>query len=81
MNRIGFLITSVLIALYFLASTVFVVDQRQVGVLYSFGQIKSVVTEPGLHWKLPRPLENVVYLDKRILTLDSPDTGSIQTAE
>ena len=81
MNRIGFLITSVLIALYFLTSTVFVVDQRQVGVLYSFGQIKSVVTEPGLHWKLPRPLENVVYLDKRILTLDSPDTGSIQTAE
>ena len=81
MNRIGFLITSVLIALYFLASTVFVVDQRQVGVLYSFGQIKSVVTEPGLHWKLPRPLENVVYLDKRILTLDSPDTASIQTAE
>ena len=81
MNRIGFLSTSVLIALYFLASTVFVVDQRQVGVLYSFGQIKSVVTEPGLHWKLPRPLENVVYLDKRILTLDSPDTGSIQTAE
>lgn len=81
MNRIGFLITSVLIALYFLTSTVFVVDQRQVGVLYSFGQIKSVVNEPGLHWKLPRPLENVVYLDKRILTLDSPDTGSIQTAE
>ena len=81
MNRIGFLITSVLIALYFLTSTVFVVDQRQVGVLYSFGQIKSVVNQPGLHWKLPRPLENVVYLDKRILTLDSPDTGSIQTAE
>ncbi len=81
MNRIGFLITSILIALYFLTSTVFVVDQRQVGVLYSFGQIKSVVTDPGLHWKLPRPLENVVYLDKRILTLDSPDTGSIQTAE
>lgn len=81
MNRIGFLITSVLIALYFLTSTVFVVDQRQVAVLYSFGQIKSVVNQPGLHWKLPRPLENVVYLDKRILTLDSPDTGSIQTAE
>ena len=81
MNRIGFLITSVLIGLYFLTSTVFVVDQRQVAVLYSFGQIKSVVNQPGLHWKLPRPLENVVYLDKRILTLDSPDTGSIQTAE
>ena len=81
MNRIGFLITSVLIGLYFLTSTVFVVDQRQVAVLYSFGQIKSVVNQPGLHWELPRPLEKVVYLDKRILTLDSPDTGSIQTAE
>jgi modulator of FtsH protease HflC len=64
-----------------LASTLFVVDQRQFGVLYSFGQIKEVITEPGLRFKLPQPFQNVVFLDRRILTLDSPETGSIQTAE
>jgi membrane protease subunit HflC len=58
-----------------------VVDQRQFGVLYSFGQIKEVITEPGLRFKLPQPFQNVVFLDRRVLTLDSPETGSIQTAE
>jgi modulator of FtsH protease HflC len=81
MNKLGFAVTTLLIALAIAASTLFVVDQRQFGVLYSFGQIKDVITEPGLRWKLPQPFMNVVFLDRRILTLDSPETGSIQTAE
>ena len=81
MNKIGLIISSLLIAVAVLASTLFVVDQRQFGVLYSFGQIKEVITEPGLRFKLPQPFQNVVFLDRRILTLDSPETGSIQTAE
>ena len=81
MNKIGLIISSLLIAVAVLASTLFVVDQRQFGVLYSFGQIKEVITEPGLRFKLPQPFQNVVFLDRRVLTLDSPETGSIQTAE
>jgi modulator of FtsH protease HflC len=81
MNRLGLIITSLLIGIAILASTLFVVDQRQFGVLYSFGQIKEVITEPGLRFKLPQPFQNIVFLDRRILTLDSPETGSIQTAE
>jgi modulator of FtsH protease HflC len=81
MNKIGFAITTLLVALAVFASTLFVVDQRQFGVLYSFGQIKEVITEPGLRFKLPQPFQNVVFLDRRVLTLDSPETGSIQTAE
>ncbi len=81
MNKIGFVISGLLVMLAILASTLFVVDQRQFGVLYSFGQIKEVITEPGLRFKLPQPFQNVVFLDRRILTLDSPETGSIQTAE
>jgi membrane protease subunit HflC len=50
-------------------------------VVYSFGQIKEVITEPGLRFKLPPPFQNVVFLDRRVLTLDSPETGSLQTAE
>lgn len=81
MNKLGFAITTLLVALAVFASTLFVVDQRQFGVLYSFGQIKEVITEPGLRFKLPQPFQNVVFLDRRVLTLDSPETGSIQTAE
>ena len=81
MNKLGFVISTLLVALAVFASTLFVVDQRQFGVLYSFGQIKEVITEPGLRFKLPQPFQNVVFLDRRVLTLDSPETGSIQTAE
>ncbi len=81
MNKLGFILASALLAIVILASTLFVVDQRQFGVLYSFGQIKEVITEPGLRFKFPQPFQNVVFLDKRVLTLDSPETGSIQTAE
>jgi len=81
MNRIGFYLSSTLVALALLSSTLFVVDQRQFGVVYALGQIKEVVTEPGLHMKLPPPLQNVTYIDKRLLTLDNADTEPMLTAE
>ena len=81
MNRLGLWVSSVLVLLVLLGSTLFVVDQRQFGVVYALGQIKEVVTEPGLHFKLPPPLQNVNYIDKRLLTLDSPDTEPMLTAE
>ncbi|MES2937977.1 MAG: protease modulator HflC [Pseudomonadota bacterium] len=81
MNRIGFIVSSLLVAVALLSSMLFVVDQRQFGVVYAFGQIKDVITEPGLHFKLPPPLQNVSYIDKRLLTLDSPDTEPMLTAE
>ena len=59
----------------------FVVDQRQFGVVYALGQIKTVITEPGLNWKLPPPFQNVSYIDKRLLTLESTDTEPMLTAE
>ena len=81
MNRVGFIGTTVLIVLALLASTLFVVDQRQFGVVYQLGQIQRVITEPGLNFKLPPPLQNVSYIDKRLLTLDSMDTEPVLTAE
>ena len=81
MNRIGFILTSVLVLLALASSTMFVVDQRQFGVVYALGQIREVISEPGLHFKLPPPLQNVSYIDRRLLTLDSTDTESMLTAE
>jgi membrane protease subunit HflC len=81
MNRIGIALSGLLALILFAGSTLFVVDQRQVGVIYALGEIKEVITEPGLKWKLPPPFQNVVFLDKRVQTLDSPETRPIFTAE
>ena len=81
MNKVGFIGTTVLILLGLLASTLFVVDQRQFGVVYQLGQIQKVITQPGLNFKLPPPFQNVSYIDKRLLTLDSMDTEPMLTAE
>jgi membrane protease subunit HflC len=74
-------VSSVLVLLVLLSSTLFVVDQRQFGVVYALGQIKDVITEPGLHAKLPPPFQNVTYIDKRLLVLDSVDAEPMLTAE
>ncbi len=81
MNRIGFYFAGALVALLVAFSTLFIVDQRQFAVIYALGEIKEVVTEPGLKFKLPQPFQNVVFLDRRTQTLDSPETRPIFTAE
>jgi membrane protease subunit HflC len=70
-----------LVALALLSSMLFVVDQRQFGVVYALGQIKEVILEPGLNFKLPPPFQNVSYIDRRLLTLDSTDAEPMLTAE
>lgn len=81
MNRVGFIASSLLVALALLSSMLFVVDQRQFGVVYALGQIKEVILEPGLNFKLPPPFQNVSYIDRRLLTLDSTDAEPMLTAE
>ena len=81
MNRVGLVVSSLLVLLALLSSTLFVVDQRQFGVVYALGQIKEVVLEPGLNFKLPPPFQNVSYIDRRLLTLDSIDSEPMLTAE
>ncbi|MES2980334.1 MAG: protease modulator HflC [Pseudomonadota bacterium] len=81
MNRVGFIASSLLVLLALLSSTLFVVDQRQFGVVYALGQIKEVILEPGLNFKLPPPFQNVSYIDRRLLTLESTDAEPVLTAE
>src|ERR1700754_5217417 len=81
MNRLIVIVISALIIFMLASSTMFIVDQRKVAVVYSLGEIKEVVDQPGLKFKLPPPMQNVVMLDKRIQTLDSPESRPIFTAE
>jgi membrane protease subunit HflC len=49
----------------------FTVSMTQQAIVLQFGDPRVVITEPGLHWKLP-VIQNVVYIDKRILNLNVP---------
>ena len=81
MNRLVTIFVAGFIALMLLSSTVFVVDQRRYAIVFALGEVREVISEPGLHFKLPPPFQNVIYLDKRILTLDTPDADRFITAE
>src|SRR6195952_2950788 len=81
MNRIGFYVAGVLIVLMLLFSMLFVVDQRQIAGLYAPGENKEGETGPGNNFRVPPPFQTVVFLDRRIQTLDSPETRPIFTAE
>jgi membrane protease subunit HflC len=81
MNRLVTVFVALFIALMLLSSTVFVVDQRKFAIVFALGEVREVISEPGLHFKLPPPFQNVIYLDKRILTLDTPDAERFTTAE
>jgi membrane protease subunit HflC len=80
-NRIVVIVLGVLIVLMVLSSTFYVVDQRKYAILFAFGEIKDVIREPGLHFKLPPPFQNVVFMDKRIQTIDSPEADRFITSE
>jgi len=81
MSRTFTMLVAGLIALSLLFSTLFVVDQRQYAIVFALGEVKKVINEPGLHFKLPPPFQNVIFLDKRILTLDTPEADRFITAE
>jgi membrane protease subunit HflC len=81
MNRIVSYLIALAIVFWVLSSTLFVVDQRQYAIVFALGEVKEVISDPGLHAKLPPPFQNVLFLDKQILTLETPETDRFITAE
>ena len=75
------LIGGVLLFLAVVASmSLFTVDQRQFAIVFQLGEVKDVISEPGLNVKLPL-IQNVRYFDKRILTMDTPEPERFITSE
>jgi membrane protease subunit HflC len=81
MQRLAPIVLAALAALGLLSASLFVVDQRQFAVVFALGEIRQVIDQPGLHFKLPPPFQNVQYFDKRILTIDNPDIDRFITSE
>ena len=80
MKILGPILAAVIAVIVLAASTLYTVDQRQNAMVFQFGELKDVITQPGLHFKLPF-LQNVRYIDTRILTLDDPDPQRFITSE
>ena len=81
MNKIVPTLIGALVALVVFMSCVFIVDQRQFAVVYALGEIRQVIDKPGLYFTLPPPFQNVVYYDKRILTIDTAESDRFITSE
>ncbi|ANN78641.1 protease modulator HflC [Bordetella flabilis] len=81
MQRLLPILVGLLIVLAALSSCVFIVRERDYALVFSLGEVRKVISEPGLYFKAPPPFQNVVTLDKRILTIESTDAERIQTAE
>ena len=81
MNKIITFAVFLLGTIWLISSCLFIVDQRQFALVFALGEIKKVVNEPGLYFKLPQPLQNIIYLEKRTLTIDTPDADRFITKE
>lgn len=79
-NRMGILLAGVLAAVVLMSMALFTVDQRERAIVFQLGEMKEVITTPGLHFKWPF-IQNVRYFDARILTLDTPDAERYITSE
>ena len=78
MNRsiLASLIAVIIVGAVLGFSALFTVHQTQQALVLQFGEPRRVVGEPGLHVKFPL-IQNVVYIDKRLLHLDSPSFEAI----
>lgn len=81
MQRFFPVLVGLVIALAVLSSCVFIVRERDFALQFTLGEVRRVISEPGLYFKAPPPFQNVVTLDKRILTIESTDAERIQTKE
>ena len=80
MRALGPALAALIAVIVLLASTLFTVDARQNAIVFQLGEVKDVITRPGLHFKWPL-VQNVRHFDMRILTFDDPEPLRFITSE
>ncbi|HKL54950.1 MAG: protease modulator HflC [Roseovarius sp.] len=70
MRKSALLLPIAVIAVIGVLSSIFIVDEREKALVLQFGQIRQVVEEPGLGFKIPI-IQEVVRYDDRILSFDT----------
>ena len=71
MKGVKFIIPAIIIIAVTAFQSLFVVQEISQAIVLQFGDPKKIVTKSGLNFKLPF-IQNVAYLDKRVLNLDNP---------
>ena len=66
-----FIIPAIVVLGVLLFQSVIIVQEINQAIVLQFGDPKNIITKAGLNFKIPF-IQNVVYLDKRILNLDNP---------
>jgi membrane protease subunit HflC len=72
MRALGPLLAGLIALLLVASSTLYTVDQRQSAIVFQLGEVKDVVSKPGLHVKWPL-VQNVRNFDMRILSYDDAE--------
>src|SRR5699024_5989339 len=81
MQRLFPALVGLVILLAIASSCVFIVRERDAALVFTLGEVRKTITEPGLYFKFPPPFETVTRLDKRLQTIETRDPERIQTAE
>ncbi len=71
MKAIRFIVPGILLIGVVLFQSIIIVQEINQAIVLQFGDPKKIISKAGLNFKLPF-IQNVVYLDKRILNLDNP---------
>ena len=66
-----FIVPAIIVVVVFLFQSVFIVQEINQAIVLQFGDPKKIITKAGLNFKLPF-IQNVVFLDRRVLNLDNP---------
>ncbi len=66
-----FIIPLIILIIATIFFSVFIVKEVNQAIVLQFGDPKRIIIKPGLNFKIPF-IQNVVFLDKRILNLDTP---------
>ena len=70
MKAAKFIVPVIILVGVVIFQSLFIVQEISQAIVLQFGDPKKIVTKAGLNFKLPF-IQNVVYLDKRILNLDN----------
>src|SRR6185369_2637995 len=62
---------AVVLAIVVASTAVFTVDETERAIVTRFGRPLDGIAEPGLHLKLPWPVDSVIRLDARLLVFDN----------
>ncbi|MBY4751363.1 protease modulator HflC [Burkholderia dolosa] len=81
MNRIIALVVAIVIVAFAASSTILSVDPRHTAVLSGRDGGQPELAGPGIHFKLPPPLQTATLIDTRVQSFESPDPPQLATED